>query len=118
MGFIKKTMYGAIAGGLLGALAGSQYGSVREAYQEVLETQKEGAKIEMDYVKKHKKDFDKDTYHTRLEEVQRAYQEADDELESYKEMEGGAQKKKALTDVGNYGMTIKEFELGLNPFRN
>ena len=38
MGLLKSLKRGVVIGGLIGTLVGSQYGSVREAYQDVLKT--------------------------------------------------------------------------------
>jgi len=105
-----------IFGGLVGALAGSQYGSVREAYEEVLEADIKQKEVVIDYIKDNRKKYaDKETYKATLEEIQGEYSAAKEKLAKYESLEDGDQKKEALTDFKNYGLTIKNLEVGLNP---
>lgn len=113
MGFFKSVKRGAIGLGLIGALAGSQYGSVPEAYQEVLKAEIQQNKNNIDYVKDNRKDYGKDLYKVRLKELQEAYSEAKDNLEDYQKMEFEDKRKKAFSDIGNYGLTIKNLEIGM-----
>lgn len=113
MGFIKSVKRGAIGLGLVGALAGSQYGSIPEAYQEVLKAEIQQNKNNIDYVKDNRKDYDKEVYRARLKELQEAYSEAKDNLKDYQKMEFDEKRKKAFSDVGNYGLTIKNLEIGI-----
>ncbi len=115
MSFFKNVKKGVIYGGLVGALAGSQYGSVREAYEEVLEADIKQKETVLDYFKDSKDDFvDRETYKAKIEEIKEEYDAAKEKLEEYEQMDDSGQKKEALTDVKNYGLTFEQMEIGLN----
>jgi hypothetical protein len=115
MGILKSVKRGFIYGGLIGALAGSQFPSIPQAYKEVLEADIKQKEFLIDHIKDNKdKYLDRDTYRATLDEVRSDYNEAKDKLKGYDSLDRDDQKKEALKDIGNYGMTLKEMDFGLS----
>ncbi len=114
MGILRSLKRGIIIGGLVGALAGSQYGSVRDAYQDVLKADIDQKEAIIDYIKDHKDNYaDKKAYLFALEGVKNEYNSSKEKLKEYNNLPDEQKTKKALKDVGNYGLTIKNLEFGL-----
>jgi len=108
MGLFKKLKKGIIYGGLIGALVGSQYGSISEAYTKVLDADIAQKEAVIDYVRDNKKDFqNKKEYKLRLDKVASEKKEAEERLKNYKSLNEGEQRKEALKDIKHYGLTIE-----------
>jgi hypothetical protein len=114
MGIIGKNIKrGIFLGGMVGALVGSQYGSASKAYQEVLKTDKNEKELVIKTVKKNRVHYlDKATYKLILDGAKDEYLAADSALDSYNSLSSDEKRKEARSDIGNYGLTLKEMKSG------